>query len=66
MRLDTLFEGTGLLLHRKLTNISIADDLYSAPIKTALKRMKRTTESNRERMIQLTIFEWFGYLYNEM
>lgn len=66
MRLDTFFEGTGLLLHRKLIDISIADDLYSAPIKTTLKKMRRTTESNRERMSQPTIFEWVGYLYNEM
>jgi hypothetical protein len=60
------FEEIGLLLHRKLIDISLVDDLLSAPIELTWEKMKPLTEIFRKQLGRPSIFEWFEYLYNEM
>jgi hypothetical protein len=62
----TFFEGIGVLLYRKLIDISLVDDLFTAPIKMAWDKMKDSIIEVRKEWGQPTIFEWFEYLYNEM
>jgi hypothetical protein len=60
------FEGIGVLLHRKLIDIDLVDDLLTAPVKMAWDKMKDNVIEIRKEEGQPTIFEWFEYLYNEM
>jgi len=60
------FEGIGVLLHRKLIDISLVDDLFSTPIKLAWEKMKPILEGARKHFNRPQIYEWFEYLYNEM
>ena len=60
------FEGLGVLLKRKLVDISLVDDLFSSGIKNTWEKMKPFTEASRKRFNQPQILEWFEYLYNEM
>ena len=62
----TFFEGIGVLLYRKLIDIGLVDDLFTAPIKISWGKMKDTIIETRKEYGQPTIFEWFEYLYNEM
>jgi hypothetical protein len=62
----TFFEGIGVLLYRKLIDISLVDDLFTAPIKMAWDKMKDSIIEARKEYGQQTIFEWFEYLANEM
>jgi hypothetical protein len=62
----TFFEGIGVLLHRKLIDIALVDDLFTAPVKMAGDAMKDSITEARKEYGQPTIFEWFEYLYNEM
>jgi hypothetical protein len=62
----TFFEGIGILLRRKLINIGLVDDLFTAPVKMAWDMMKDGIVEVRKEEGQSTIFEWFEYLYNEM
>lgn len=62
----TFYEGIGVLLKRKLIDIVLVDDLFSEPIRTLWGRMKPIIESDRKRLRQPRIFEWFEYLANEL
>jgi hypothetical protein len=62
----TFFEGIGILLRRKLVDIDLVDDLFTAPLKMAWDIMKDSIIEARREYGQPTIFEWFEYLYNEM
>jgi len=62
----TFFEGIGILLHRKLIDIALVDDLFTAPVNMAWNTMKDSIIEARKEYGQPTIFEWFEYLYNEM
>ena len=62
----TFFEGIGVLLYRKLIDIGLVDDLFTAPIKMSWDKMKDTLIEARKELGQPTIFEWFEYLYGEM
>lgn len=64
--IGTFFEGIGVLLYRKLVDIGLVDDLFTAPIKMAWDMMKDSIIEARKEYGQPTIFEWFEYLYNEM
>jgi len=64
--IGTFFEGIGVLLHRKLIDIGLVDDLFTAPIKMSWDTMKDSIIEARKEYSQPTIFEWFEYLYNEM
>lgn len=61
-----LFEGMGLLVHRKLVKIDVVDDLVSGPIKSTWDKMKPIIEGYRNQYNQPQFCEWFEFLYNEM
>ena len=60
------FEGVGVLLHRKLIDIAVVDDLFSSPIKISWEKMKPIAEGERKECGRPQIWEWWEYLYNEM
>jgi hypothetical protein len=60
------FEGVGVLLHRKLIDITVVDDLFSSPIKISWEKMKHIAEGERKQFGRPQIWEWWEYLYNEM
>jgi hypothetical protein len=62
----TFFEGIGILLHRKLIDIGLVDDLFTSPVNMAWDTMKDSIVEARKEFRQPTIFEWFEYLYGEM
>ncbi len=60
------FEGVGVLLHRKLIDIGLIDDLFSGPIKMAWEKFKPIVEDARKQLGQPQYAEWVEYLYNEI
>jgi len=60
------FEGVGILLHRKLVDIELVDDLFSSPIITTWEKMLPMTKALREYFNRPQMGEWFEYLYNEI
>lgn len=60
------FEGIGILLHRKLVNINLVDDLFSSDIIITWHKMKPIVEGWRKHFNRPQISEWFEYLYSEM
>ena len=66
VEVGTFFEGIGVLLKRKLTNIQLVDDLFTTPIKLSLEKMKPLVDESRKHWNSTAAYEWFEYLYNEM
>ena len=60
------FEGVGVLLHKKLIDIAVVDDLFSSPIKISWEKLKPIAEGERKQFGRPQIWEWWEYLYNEM
>jgi len=60
------FEGVGVLLHRKLIDIAVVDDLFSSPIKISWEKLKPIALGERKQSGRPQIWEWWEYLYNEM
>ena len=60
------FEGVGVLLHRRLIDIGLVDDLFSSPVKRAWEKLKPIAEGERNQTQRPQIWEWFEYLYYEM
>jgi hypothetical protein len=60
------FEELGILLHRKLVDISLVDDLFSGPIIRFWEASKPYVEEARKRLNEPQYAEWFEYLYDEM
>jgi hypothetical protein len=60
------FEGVGVLLHKKLVDISMVDDLFTGPIKMTWEKMKPIIEGHRKQKKYPQFYEWLEYLYNEM
>ena len=60
------FEGVGILLHKKLIDIELVDDLFSTPIITIWEKTLPITEAFREYLKRPQLSEWYEYLYNEM
>jgi hypothetical protein len=60
------FEGVGVLLHRKLIDIAVVDDLFSSPIKISWEKLKLVAEGERKQSGRPQVWEWWEYLYNEM
>ena len=65
-RVFMLFEGMGLLVHRKLVDLDVVDDLVSGPIKSTWEKMKPIIEGYRNQYTQPQFCEWFEYLYLEL
>ena len=66
IKVGVFFEGIGILLHRKLIDIRLVDDLFSYIIRTTWEKMKPIEENVRKHHNAPQIAEWFEYLYNEM
>jgi hypothetical protein len=66
IKVGVFFEGIGILLHRKLIDIRLVDDLFSYIIRTTWEKMKPIEEDVRKHNNAPQIAEWFEYLYNEM
>jgi len=62
----SFFEGIGILLRRKLVDISLVDDLFSSDIIITWHKMKPIVEGWRKQFNRPQISEWFEYLNNEM
>ena len=62
----TFFEGIGILLYRKLIDIDLVDDLFTAPTKGSWNEMKDSIIEFRKKYDMPTGFEWFEYLANEL
>jgi len=60
------FEGVGVLLHRKLIDIGLVDDLFSSPIKMTWEKMNPLVKATRKKLNLPQMGEYFEYLYNEM
>ena len=60
------FEGVGVLLHKKLVDISMLDDLFTGPVKMTWEKMKPMIEGHRRQREYPQFYEWLEYLYNEM
>jgi hypothetical protein len=60
------FEGVGILLHRKLIDIELVDDLFTIAIKQNWEKVKPIVEGTRQKWGWPQYWEWFEYLYNEM
>jgi len=60
------FEGVGVLLHKKLVDISMIDDLFTGPVKMTWEKMKPMIEGHRRQREYPQFYEWLEYLYNEM
>ena len=65
-QIGIFFEGIGVLLNKKLVDIDLVDDLFTAPVKMFWERMKPLVRDYRKERGLPTIFEWFEYLYNEL
>jgi hypothetical protein len=59
------FDGIGILLHRKLIDIEMVDELFSFYIKAAWEKLKPGIEERRKEL-DPKLRKWFEYLYNEM
>ena len=60
------FEGVGVLLHRKLIDIEVVDDLFSSPVKLSWEKLKPLALGERKQSARPHIWEWWENLYNEM
>jgi len=60
------FEGVGVLLHRKLIDIELTDDLFSGFIKRLWEKGKPMIDDARKQLNYPQYGEWFEYLYNQM
>ena len=61
------FEGIGVLLHRKLIDISLIDDLFSPiSIKIIWEKMKPVVKGWRNQFNEPETLQWFENLYNKM
>ncbi len=62
----TFFEGIGVLLHRKLVDIDLVDDLLTIPTIETWKRFEPLIATMRVHYNRPEAWEWFEYLYNEL
>ena len=60
------FEGVGLLLHRKLIDISLVCDLFGVSVKMFWERSKPLIKDARKLFNAPRFGEWTENLYNEM
>jgi len=66
MSVAAFFEQVGILLHRRLIDVSLVDDLLGIDVKQAWEKMVPIIKDRRKRLGTPKIWEWFEYLYNEM
>jgi hypothetical protein len=62
--IGSFFDGIGILLHRKLIDIEMVDELFGNSIKATWEKLKPGIEGRR-REVNPSLRRWFEYLYNE-
>jgi len=62
----TVFEGTDVLVKRKLVNVDMVDELMLGLITRTWERIEPVIIEYRERFEWPQALKWFEYLYNEM
>jgi hypothetical protein len=62
---SSFFEGIGILLHRKLVDIGLVDDLFRESVNLVWNKVKPVLYEARKQS-NLPYGRWFEYLYNEM
>ena len=65
-RVCWFFNGIGVLLHKKLADIGLVDDLFGYMVIWIWEKIKPWVEGERKQFNQPRSLEWFEYLYNEM
>lgn len=60
------FEGIGVLLDRKMIDMSLVDDMLSTQTLLLWEKIEPITKEYRERVKRPQLWEWFEYLYDEM
>lgn len=60
----SFYEGIGILVHRKLTDVDLINELF--PVQAMWKKMEPVVEGTRKQYANPSLLEWFEYLYNEM
>ena len=61
----SFFDGVGILLHRKLLDVEMVDELFGTRIKDAWEKLKPAIEGRRKE-VNPVLRKWFEHLYNEM
>jgi hypothetical protein len=62
----TFFEGMGVMVKRKLIDVTVVDDLLSGPIMSLWQKFEPILLEDRRRRNMPTLWEWFEYLYEEV
>ena len=60
------FEGIGMLVHRKLIDVSLVDDMMSSFLIGFWEKYGPVTKIDRERLNTPQMLEWTESLYNEV
>ena len=60
------FDGLGVLVRRRLIDISLVDDLMSSSIFWLWEKMEPIIRERRKRKNRPQIWEWVEYLYGDM
>lgn len=60
------FEGIGVLVKKKLIDLTIVEELMATPIIWMWEKTESVTKGYRERFNAPQLWEWYEYLYNEM
>jgi len=65
-RTGWFFNGIGVLLHKRLADVELVDELFGYMVKWLWEIMKPIVEGERKQLNQPKSLQWFEYLYNEM
>ena len=60
------FEAIGVLLHRKLIDVGLVDELLGPSVTKTWEKMKTIVEGWRTQYSSPALAVWFEHLYNEM
>ena len=61
----SFFDGVGILLHRKLIDVEMVDELFGTSIKNAWEKLKPGIEGRRKE-VNPALRKWFEYAYNQV
>jgi hypothetical protein len=61
----SFFDGVGILLHRKLLDVEMVDELFGIFIKATWEKLQPGIEGRRKEF-DPGLRKWFEYLYNEV
>jgi len=60
------FDGVGVLLHRRLADIELVDELFHTEVMRLWEKVQPIAEGRRKELNQQTMYQPFEYLYNEL